>query len=267
MVISMNVRSYARQLVSLAALSILLIAAQAFSATFTEPTVAPPNGNVEPPINTSTFSQVKKGALVVNQTAGANIGLFVPSGRIEIGDRAGTAVSGDVGLGIFGKKLRLVDGTEGDGKVLTSNANGLARWEDVTAIRKDACVGVIDCAVLSNGQAMIWGVKRASNQYYPDVVDGKTVVNERRGGHYTHAIRIQLDFGGTTRGGTVTQTSYNWLMKDYSDNNIKNGSQFVRDLDCNPYAIYHSGPFLSFTTNDECAEMDWYYNVIGTPEP
>lgn len=131
MTISTTTKNYMQQTASLVVLSLLLVGAQSLWA-WTEPSVAPPNGNVDPPINTSTSPQTKKGALVVNGTASAAIGLLVPDGRIEVGDRAGATVPGDVGLGIFGKKFRLMDGTEGAGKVLTSNANGLARWESST---------------------------------------------------------------------------------------------------------------------------------------
>jgi len=141
---------------------LFFIAAQAFSATFTEPTVAPPNGNVEPPINTSTAAQVKKGALVLNQTAGAAIGLFVPSGRIEIGDRAGAYVAGDDGLAIFGKKFRLADGTQGKDKVLMSSVNGQARWDSLPDGICLQATGVslppgYGCAILPNGSMMQWG--------------------------------------------------------------------------------------------------------------
>jgi len=52
---------------------------------FTEPTVAPPAGNVAAPLNTSNSGQIKGGGLVVANAVGVNPGFLVPNGRVGIG--------------------------------------------------------------------------------------------------------------------------------------------------------------------------------------
>ena len=65
-----------------------------FVRAWTEPTVAPPGGNVGAPINTSGFGQTKVGALILNCGTGVNCvfngssaanGLLVPNGNVGIG--------------------------------------------------------------------------------------------------------------------------------------------------------------------------------------
>jgi len=51
---------------------------------WTEPTVAPPGGNIGAPINTSNIGQSKSGGLVIN-TGGAANGLIVQNGNVGIG--------------------------------------------------------------------------------------------------------------------------------------------------------------------------------------
>jgi hypothetical protein len=53
------------------ALGFVLFGYTAF-AEFKPPDVAPPGGNVEPPVNVSNNGQIKKGPLVVNAGVGAN---------------------------------------------------------------------------------------------------------------------------------------------------------------------------------------------------
>jgi hypothetical protein len=51
---------------------------------WTEPTVAPPGGNLGAPLNTSNIGQTKVGGLILN-TGGAANGLIVQSGNVGIG--------------------------------------------------------------------------------------------------------------------------------------------------------------------------------------
>ena len=55
-----------------------------FVQAWTEPTVAPPAGNVGAPLNTSGTGQIKTGGVVLN-TGGATIGLVVDQGNVGIG--------------------------------------------------------------------------------------------------------------------------------------------------------------------------------------
>jgi len=56
---------------------------------WSEPTVAPPGGNVYVPLNTGPGGQSKEGGLILN-TGGATNGLIVSSGRVGIGTSATT---------------------------------------------------------------------------------------------------------------------------------------------------------------------------------
>ena len=51
---------------------------------WTEPTQAPPGGNVPTPLNTGNVGQSKEGGLILN-TGGAAMGLIVQSGKVGIG--------------------------------------------------------------------------------------------------------------------------------------------------------------------------------------
>jgi len=72
----------------------------AFATTgWQEPTQAPPGGNTSAPVNVGTVDQVKESGLSLDK------------------------------LAVFGQVV-IQDGTEGAGKVLTSDANGVASWGD-----------------------------------------------------------------------------------------------------------------------------------------
>lgn len=81
----------------------------------------PPNGNCDGPINTSTLAQEKLGALWVNTTktnpSPVGVGFWVAAGESW-----------------FNGSLKIMDGTQGAGKVLTSDANGLATWQNAGGI-------------------------------------------------------------------------------------------------------------------------------------
>jgi len=55
-----------------------------YAVGWTEPTVAPPGGNVDTPLNTSSVGQSKAGGLILN-TGGAVNGLIVDKGNVGIG--------------------------------------------------------------------------------------------------------------------------------------------------------------------------------------
>jgi hypothetical protein len=88
------------------ALAIILAAGVSYIFAWTGPGtgVTPPNGNVASPLNVGTSTQTKVGPLVVNYGDLSSPGLEVLGG------------------------LQIVDGTQGAGKVLTSDANGVASW-------------------------------------------------------------------------------------------------------------------------------------------
>jgi hypothetical protein len=96
-----------------------------FVFAWTEPTQPPPGGNVPAPINVGNDTQYKSGALGIG-------GLFQTDGETHL-----AITDGDVGIGTTapGAKLevagqiKITGGSPGTGKVLTSDASGLASWQ------------------------------------------------------------------------------------------------------------------------------------------
>lgn len=68
------------------------------AATWQGPTASPPGGNVDAPLNVSSAEQEKPGILRL--------------------------------AGLYTEAFRLVDGNQGAGKVLTSDADGVASWQE-----------------------------------------------------------------------------------------------------------------------------------------
>ena len=93
-------------------LALVLVTAAAYVKAWTGPTLSPPNGNVPAPINVGNSIQTKLGSLVLNAAT-------------PIQNAVGLTVSG---TSIFNGSLQIMDGTQGDGKVLTSDASGNASW-------------------------------------------------------------------------------------------------------------------------------------------
>ncbi|MEI6058082.1 MAG: hypothetical protein WCQ60_03890, partial [bacterium] len=78
-------------------------------SAWTGPTAPAPNGNVAAPLNASSSQQTKNGPLIINYD-----GVYSP------------------GLEVLGP-IQIVDGTQADGNVLTSDANGLASWQPIAS--------------------------------------------------------------------------------------------------------------------------------------
>jgi hypothetical protein len=102
--------------------ALLLTAGIAYAGTWTAPSQTFPNGNVDAPINvggsttTTVGDQVKGGSFWSNKFLGTDGGGFF-GGDLQVGTTTKPA------------KIRIVDGNQGAGKVLTSDANGLASWQ------------------------------------------------------------------------------------------------------------------------------------------
>ena len=102
------------------ALAVTYVAAQ--SSGWVAPTQTPPGGNAAAPINVGESTQSKLGSLRLNTAIpGLTYGLDVFGisrffGNVEIGTTTSP------------KTIKIVDGNQGAGKVLTSDANGLASW-------------------------------------------------------------------------------------------------------------------------------------------
>ncbi|MFA6353620.1 MAG: hypothetical protein WCW93_01670 [Candidatus Paceibacterota bacterium] len=94
------------------------------SSTWNNPPAGtvPPANNTDAPINTGASSQFKDGNLWI-KAIGLEKGLIVENGNVGIGVVEPTAK-----LDIAGN-IKIVDGNQGEGKVLTSDADGLASWQ------------------------------------------------------------------------------------------------------------------------------------------
>lgn len=97
---------------------------QSQPTSWSAPGCAAPNCNTPPPVNTGIANQTKLGSLILNaNTPDAyryGLGVFGISqffDNIEIGTTAKPAT------------VKITDGNQADGKVLTSDANGLASWK------------------------------------------------------------------------------------------------------------------------------------------
>jgi hypothetical protein len=84
------------------------------AGTWTGPTATPPGGNVDTPVNVGNNAQSKAGDLSVGAFLANLNSLFL--GNVTIGTTAAPAT------------LTIKDGSQGAGKVLTSDANGVASW-------------------------------------------------------------------------------------------------------------------------------------------
>jgi len=95
----MNARQFISSVTGLFFLLALTFAIRSHAA-FSEPAVAPPNGDAYAPLNTSGTGQTKVGGLVLN-TGAATVGLSVPNGRIDIGTvPAGTTVTSALSMAV-----------------------------------------------------------------------------------------------------------------------------------------------------------------------
>lgn len=82
----------------------------------------PPSNNVSAPLNINNFKQEKLGPLYLSMGLGLDsIGLLVNGISKFYGDM-------EIGTATTPASLKIIDGNQGNGKVLTSDANGNAGW-------------------------------------------------------------------------------------------------------------------------------------------
>ncbi len=122
-----------------ALLIVVGVAALQAQSTFTYPpagTVAPAN-NAPAPINVSNTAQAKTGALFLNTNTSNpySVGLKVfgqtllyPNFAGDIALQVGTTTGGLSG------KVQIIDGSQGAGKILTSDAQGIASWTATSSL-------------------------------------------------------------------------------------------------------------------------------------
>jgi len=63
---------------------VICFAVAVYVSAWTEPGVAPPGGNVDPPLNTSITGQIKEGGLLLGNSPAVVNGLIVANGDVEI---------------------------------------------------------------------------------------------------------------------------------------------------------------------------------------
>lgn len=157
-------------------------------AAWSEPTALPPAGNVEAPINVGAATQYKSGALGVG-------GLLAAYGNVE--------VSGTV---------KISGGSPAAGKVLTSDAFGLASWQ--TAMSSGSVpAGAVMYFNLSSCPSGWSKYSNAWGRYIVGIGSGtglNSVVGislsngeNRPAGAHTHKLNAAIVSGTSDRGGEM----------------------------------------------------------------
>ena len=95
--------------------TIVVLGINVIYGAWTDPTANPTGGNTEAPINVSSVSQTKQGGLNVSGPLWADGGLY---------SQYNTYLAGS---------LRINNGSQGTGKVLTSDADGFVSWQSNTS--------------------------------------------------------------------------------------------------------------------------------------
>lgn len=143
---------YLKKMSAVGVMAVLLVAMQAYG--FAEPTLPPPDGNVSAPLNTGGFPQGKLGSLVVNQhmNADSGIGFLLHKGVAQFG----TGASSGPRVVVNGK-IKIMDGSQGDKKVLVSDGGGLGTWKNFSDIGP-GCPPSSNCTTLPDGTIIQWGI-------------------------------------------------------------------------------------------------------------
>lgn len=137
-----------------------------FAFAWTEPSMSPPGGNASPPINVSGITQTKTGTLQVPMVADP----ITPTYYIAPGGPVSASLYGKVGIGTdnpgamldVNGQIKISGGTPGSGKVLTSDATGLASWQSAASgippvgplgqtLHSDGTNWVADSSLFNNG--------------------------------------------------------------------------------------------------------------------
>ena len=101
-------------------LGIVLASGVSYIFAWTVPTSTPPDGDVSAPINVGSNTQTKSGNIILSQLFADGITVFGAStfnGNLTIGSTSAVAT------------VKIVDGNQAPGKVLTSDINGKASWQ------------------------------------------------------------------------------------------------------------------------------------------
>jgi hypothetical protein len=202
----------------------LSIGLQVSAQSFTQPSSAPSAGSAFAPLNTSGTGQIKLGGLTVGAGSGVTTGLSVPNGkvevttgRVEIGTNStGATITSAVGLVLFGKQVRIIDGNQAAGKVLTSDANGLASWQTPAAASPTAQMR----AGIETGESITHNVSFSSAM--PDTTYAATISYQKGATSNSADCMSSLKIISKTTSGFAFTTGdncsdvlYNWIALDY----------------------------------------------------
>ncbi len=109
------------------------------SSYWATPPADPPHDNVAAPINVSINAQRKSGSLLLGTSATL---LYPPTIILDVLGLA-SSTSFFTEYLLVSKGFSLVDGTQGAGKVLTSDGSGIASWQTSAAATGGATGGTI----------------------------------------------------------------------------------------------------------------------------
>lgn len=215
---------------SAVALGAVLLSLGLQALAYTAPGSTPPLGDASAPLNTSGTAQTKTGKLTLN------------GGPLVVGDATGYTFTSTIGVALVNKELRILDATPTDdnGKVLSSNGNGVGSWNSpttglglqkavsgsctvgssITAI--NATTGVVTCgqkmqAGVNTGQSTNHSVTFASAM--PDTTYALTFGNGDSTSNTANCF--QIEFIKSTTGftfvtpDTCSVVPYNWIAIDY----------------------------------------------------
>lgn len=122
-----NLFSLFREFIKVIIIAAIAVPVVIIAATWTGPSGSPPGGNADAPINVGPATQVKYGNLAVNVFRSFyDAYLATDSGNVGIG-----TMSPGAKLEVAGQ-MKITGGSPGAGKVLTSDANGLASWQTLS---------------------------------------------------------------------------------------------------------------------------------------
>ncbi len=186
------------------------------------------------PAGVTTTSPQTIDDIIIDNTGNLGIGTLSPQAKLHI-VTGGTAISPKVGL-------KIVDGTQANGKVLTSDTDGNASWKDVpqmpTAVATKVGVNIpSNTAQFYNTNSYIvlppgrWKVTTtilvggAQTSTVHDKVWGKGIFTESTAATVTTANMSADVEGGKIMASLLTKFSYNIMVGNVIINNKTNASK------------------------------------------
>ena len=199
--------------------------------TWTAPTAVAPGNNVDAPLNVTATAQTKLGPLVVNGVNNTGTeGSIVPNGFAAFGQSifqafnptgvTGIPVAVTIGTTSSPSTIQIVDGNQGAGKVLTSDANGNATWQP-TPVNNVATVND-PLATISFVSSQIGSLQADQGKTYTvynryQSTDGCTDANDDRVWCYsnqTNDYAPTVIYNSSAQFGTIGNANGVWFRAD-----------------------------------------------------